>query len=392
MITSNINGINFALFASIFFASITTLLSPEFMIAQRRYSYGYYKYFIDYFLIIFYAIYVFIFMLIFYNTMKIIFTDTKENPKITEEENIEPIIKESANITKKEVFSLSERMKKYENNCKLISSIDGNDSFIIRLDGRNFSRLTSQFKKPFDNNFSKIMLDTAVDLFKEFNPTFIHVQSDEISLVFKNKTTKEAFRIEPLRFSHIFGGRVNKIITIMASYASSRFHYNLYSFLKETKEYPKLKSLFKDGNINISFDGRLTLVNNDISEDYEIINYVYWRSVIAGYNNAVSMFASKVFDTHELEKVSTHDRIQKMMEKSGSFDFNNQKNHIKYGWFIKNSYYVICNHENKPTLRKNPTALSFKIKYSTDLKENFLGETWDDSKIKDTTNIEIMGF
>ena len=396
------NKVNYSLFSSILLTSIVAIMTPEYINEFKKYPYSFTKIFTDYLIINIAITYAFIFMFICYHIVKIGFK--KENSIEESLEEIQSIQNNSnseSSTTKEQVLSLSERMKDYENSCQKILTINGDESFVLRLDGRNFSRLTNQFEKPFDDNFSKIMLNTAIDIFKQFNPTFVHVQSDEISLIFKNRVSKDEYDIEPHKYRHIFGGRVIKILTVIASFASSRFYYNLYNFLKDTEDdkYSELKNMFRDGNINISFDSRVSMIlsdnNKDViphSMDHEIINYTYWRSVIAGYSNAVSMFASKIFSTDELENVSTEGRI-KNMEKKGLYDFNKQRNHIKYGWFIKNSWYIVSNKQsNKPSLKKNPTAYSFKIKYSNELKENFMGESWDDSKIKDKDNLEIMGF
>ena len=393
----NFSKINYPLFSTIVLVIVASLITPEYFFEFNVYFNRYFK---NYVIINIVILYVFIFMFICYHIVAIACnSETDKQDKQDKQDNeFNDLI-----TTKEQVINLSDRMKNYEINCQKTLTINGDESFIIRLDGRNFSRLTSQFEKPFDDNFSKIMLNVAVDVFKHFNPTFIHVQSDEISLIFKNRATKEEYDIEPHKFNHIFGGRVIKILTIIASYASSRFYHNLYNFLKDTEDdkYNQLKKMFNNGNINISFDSRLSMLisnnNNDgiiHLNDHEIINYVYWRSVIAGYTNAVSMFASKIFSSTELESVSTEDRIKKMMVNNKvSYDFNNQKNHIKYGWFIKNSWYIVSNNLlNKTSLKKNPTAYSFKIKYSNELKENFMGESWDESKIKDSINLEIMGF
>ena len=68
-------------------------------------------------------------------------------------------------------------MKSYEK-C---STLDRNQPFILRLDGKNFSKLTRGLKKPFDTSFLDAMIFT---LMEEFRPSTGYCHSDEISLVF----------------------------------------------------------------------------------------------------------------------------------------------------------------------------------------------------------------
>ena len=79
----------------------------------------------------------------------------------------------------------------------------------VRLDGRAFHAMTreSGFKKPFDEDFMNIMTSVASSLISEsgLEPVFAYVFSDEISLYFSNLP---------------FGGRVEKIDSVCASYAA----------------------------------------------------------------------------------------------------------------------------------------------------------------------------
>lgn len=96
-------------------------------------------------------------------------------------------------------------------------------------------------KKPYDENFYKVMADVCSDLFKEFSPSFVYTFSDEISLL-----------LEKIPFD----GRVEKINSVMASFASSSFvmHYDV-----DFKKPP-------------SFDSRVVPIGDD-----DIVKYFRWR-------------------------------------------------------------------------------------------------------------------
>jgi tRNA(His) 5'-end guanylyltransferase len=284
--------------------------------------------------------------------------------------------------------SLSSRMKRYEAESSTKSVIECCDTFVIRLDGRCFSKFTTKyFNKPFDKNSATIMLNTANALFKEFHPAFIHVQSDEISLVFKNMCTKEENENEPGKYKHIFGGKVNKMISVVSSYASSTFCRNLMKFLNTADEsYTELKT----NDIDVCFIARISV----IPQDYEIVNYTYWRSVIDGYCNTALLFARNMFNIHDLNNMSPNKMIEKM--KTNNFDFTKQPNHVKYGWIIKNSQIMSLgeektNENSEDAYRYIPQACSFRIKYSTELKELLLDPVWNDEYLE-TLDVETESF
>lgn len=284
--------------------------------------------------------------------------------------------------------SLSTRMKRYEVESSTKSVIECCETFIIRLDGHCFSKFTTKyFNKPFDKNFATIMLNTATALFKEFHPTFIHVQSDEISLVFKNICTEEENENEPGKYKHIYGGKVNKLISVISSYASSTFCKNLIKFQNTADEsYTQLKT----NDIDVCFIARISV----IPQDYEIVNYTYWRSVIDGYCSTALLFARNMFNIHDLNNMSPNKMIEKM--KTNNFDFTKQPNHVKYGWIIKNSQIMSLgeekpNENSEDAYRYIPQAFSFRIKYSTELKELLLDPVWNDEYLK-TLDVEPESF
>jgi tRNA(His) guanylyltransferase len=88
--------------------------------------------------------------------------------------------------------------------------------FFVRIDGRSFHGLLQslQMKKPFDERFRDAMADACKSLLDDsgLNPLFAYTFSDEINLY---------FRLPP------FGGRVEKIDSVAASFASSVLTSNL---------------------------------------------------------------------------------------------------------------------------------------------------------------------
>jgi tRNA(His) 5'-end guanylyltransferase len=95
-------------------------------------------------------------------------------------------------------------------NREIFSAIVTVPPVFVRLDGRAFHRLTEclGLEKPFDEFFHKSMVTACTSLVAEsgLNPEFAYTFSDEISLFFPKLP---------------FGGRVEKIDSVAASYAAS---------------------------------------------------------------------------------------------------------------------------------------------------------------------------
>lgn len=132
-------------------------------------------------------------------------------------------------------------MKDYEVYSYL--KVPKNSKIIIRLDGRSFHNLARDLNliKPYDENFYNVISNVCRDLFNEFSPLFIYTFSDEISLL-----------LDKIPFE----GRIEKINSVVASFASSSFviHYNT-KFFKPP-----------------AFDSRIIPVS-----DEDILKYFKWR-------------------------------------------------------------------------------------------------------------------
>ena len=108
-------------------------------------------------------------------------------------------------------------MKEYEVYGDL--KVPVNSKIILRLDGRSFHSLAKNLnlEKPYDEDFARLMVKVSKDLFNEFAPVFIYTFSDEISILLDNIP---------------FNGRIEKINSVVASFAASSFTYNLNNWKK----------------------------------------------------------------------------------------------------------------------------------------------------------------
>ncbi|MDD4127134.1 MAG: tRNA(His) guanylyltransferase Thg1 family protein [Methanomicrobium sp.] len=122
---------------------------------------------------------------------------------------------------------------------------------VVRLDGRAFHGLTSgmDLKKPYDLDFNDVMCNVCDSFLSKsgLEPDFAYTFSDEISLYFSRLP---------------FNGRIEKIDSVCASYASSAF--SIFMGLKEP----------------MSFDSRVVMIGHDT-----VCEYFSWRQKEAWRNH-----------------------------------------------------------------------------------------------------------
>ena len=163
-------------------------------------------------------------------------------------------------------------MKDYEVYSSL--KIPKNSKIIVRLDGRSFHSLARDLnlEKPYDENFYQVISKVCEDLFEEFSPLFVYAFSDEISLLLDNIP---------------FDGRVEKINSVIASFAASSFvmHYDT-----KFKKPP-------------AFDSRIIPVS-----DEDILKYFKWRQDESWRNcvnaHGISYLKSKYSNSEVNDKIN----------------------------------------------------------------------------------------
>ena len=163
-------------------------------------------------------------------------------------------------------------MKEFEVYSSL--KVPKNSKIIVRLDGRSFHKLARDLNlsKPYDDDFYQIMSEICRDLFEEFSAQFAYTFSDEINLLLNNIP---------------FGGRIEKINSVMASFAASSFvmHYDM-NFKKPP-----------------SFDSRIIPIN-----DEDILDYFKWRQDESWRNcvnsHGISYLKSKYSNAEANDKIN----------------------------------------------------------------------------------------
>lgn len=168
---------------------------------------------------------------------------------------------------------------------------------IVRLDGRAFHTFTRGLERPFDLGLRALMVETMKACIQECNALIGHTQSDEISLVIRPNREIDG-KDDPT----YFGGRFQKIATILASTATAAFNYSLPIYLPR-KERMNLRQL-------PIFDARCWAVPTE-KDACEVIS---WREMDSRVN-AVAMVAQANFSASQLEGVSCQEMKVMLAEK-----------------------------------------------------------------------------
>ena len=148
---------------------------------------------------------------------------------------------ESAKKALKEIYhsKLGEKMKALEE--PFSHSIPNTNGFFCRLDGVSFHTFLKKVVKPFDSRITDAMVKTTGDLVTKFNCPTGFTCSDEITLIFPAGI-------------HSYNGRVQKLASVLAGYASARFNHHLQNpamqwDTKQLKDQMLSGSAFFDGRI-----------------------------------------------------------------------------------------------------------------------------------------------
>lgn len=207
-------------------------------------------------------------------------------------------------MSKPERDSLGDRMKNYENAFRY--HLTGRMPLIIRVDGKAFHTLTRSLDKPFDLDFSDIMLRTAYVLCEELQGVKLaYWQSDEISLLLTDydRLTSQAW----------FDKNLQKMVSVSASIATEAFN----SALDSVRDSYELKCLpaaskFKGHGL---FDSRAFVLPKE-----ETCNYFLWRQQDAT-RNSINSVGQANFSHKKLHSLNT-DQVQDLLFKEKGINWN----------------------------------------------------------------------
>lgn len=183
----------------------------------------------------------------------------------------------------KNVTTLNERMKEYENNFK--NFLPRNMPIIVRLDGCHFKSFTKNMNKPFDERLYQTFCETTEYLAKNIpGVKFAYYQSDEISLLIRND---DKISTEPW-----FKNSLQKILSVSASLTTAKFNESIRKY-------------FPDAEL-ATFDSRAFVIPEN-----EIQNYFLWRQSDAS-RNSLSMLMQSKYSQKDLSGLNREKMLRKL--------------------------------------------------------------------------------
>ncbi len=199
-----------------------------------------------------------------------------------------------------------DRMKAYEKEYTS-AHVPIDQILCVRIDGKGFSKFTKGFEKPFDALLSKAMSLTMMALVKETHASIGYTQSDEITLIYTPKENASEY---------IFGGKVSKINSILASMAT--YHFNRH-----------ISVFYIDVDKPAFFDCRAWAVP-DLTE---ASNVLLWRVQDARKNSISSLFRWTA--GHSKMHGLSGDEMKTLLKSDYFTDWDELPNVYKYGTYAK---------------------------------------------------------
>lgn len=208
--------------------------------------------------------------------------------------------------------SLGDRMKQYEDVPR--TYLMRHMPVIIRLDGRAFSGLCKRYfqEKPFDSKFQSLIVKTTKYLMKEIqNTKFAYCQSDKISILMHDCPKWYRGSTQPW-----FGNNIQKITSVAASMASSKFSLEANPLTYKNKYGTIIQEY-----VPVAFDARVFNLPKE-----EVINYFIWRQNDCS-RNAVLRYGQHCFGHKKLQGLKVPQILD--LFKEINIDYENEI-HPKY--------------------------------------------------------------
>lgn len=184
---------------------------------------------------------------------------------------------------------------------------------VVRLDGRAFHSFTRGMARPFDPLFSGLMIDTAKFLVEQTHARIGYTQSDEISLILLCDGPKA---------ESLFGGRLFKLTSVLASMATARFMMGAVDLWPEkVRRSPPV------------FDARVF----EVPSRDEAVNAIMWREWDAT-KNAISMAAHASFSPRQLHGKGGAE-MQEMLFSERGINFNDYPPGFRRGTYVQRRVY-----------------------------------------------------
>jgi len=200
---------------------------------------------------------------------------------------------------------------------------------MARIDGKCFSKFTKGLQRPFDERFVRLMIATTKHLVEESEALLGYCQSDEISLYWNLNKVNYSNR------EYWFGGKFQKLTSVLASTASSFFASNLPEYLPE-----------KVGKYPV-FDCRVWNVP-DLEHVYK--NFLWRRNDAT--KNSVSMMAHHLF-SHKSLQGKTCNEMKELLRSFGQ-PWEDLPRFFTHGTYVRRQKLKLEPNDPRLSLRQIP--------------------------------------
>jgi tRNA(His) 5'-end guanylyltransferase len=221
-----------------------------------------------------------------------------------------------------EFATLEERMLSYRAEFDL--RIPRQSYALCMLDGRSFSHMVKKrYKRPFDDNFIKLMYDTAAYVCSQVQGAkFAFVLSDEISIFFTDKDAPES--------TLFYDGRIVKLLSIIPAIATSYFNKHVLDdkLAIENISASDLKQIVESEPM-YQFDCKVWTVPSL----YEVMNWFLYRQRDC-MKNSKGQAAQAYLSHKQLLNLTSDEQIALLKEEKNIDWFTNFNDGEKYGRFI----------------------------------------------------------
>lgn len=213
----------------------------------------------------------------------------------------------------------------------------------VRLDGHGFGKFTRGFDRPYDVRIHHAMVGAASDLLERFGASSAYTQSDEISLLWAPHAAEAPSSLP-------FNGRVQKLVSVLAGFASARFNAHLAREPFDAVRPDQATLRARVERCDAHFDARVFALPSAT----DLVEYVRWRATLDGRRNSISMLAQAHFSPAELHGVDSRGMLAMLAERK-DVQWHETPSFFRCGTFVKKE---LCAHAAGDRARARPRASS----------------------------------
>ena len=255
--------------------------------------------------------------------------------------------------------SMKTRMNEFRAQTDSIK-LDPDQYVLIMCDGHCFSKeIKNKFKLPFDDTFIRYMNNAAIEAAKRIQGFVLaYTQSDEIS-----------FLLHRREGSPFFDYRLNKMVSLVASWVSTAFMSQIYKDTAKTPASSGDIAEMIDRVESLVFDGRAF----NLPTDNDAFAWFLWRQNDC-VRNSKQQAAQTYFSHSRLKKLNTDQQIELLLKEKG-IDWNDYEDGKKYGRLIYRENIKKYTENGEEYIRTFWPVHEIQGKFGDDLRK-MINPTW----------------